>query len=103
MKFLGFLVLSVLISCSSPEVNRRDMENTPYRTSGSEQFILPELPAWANYSASGQCFKGHSFQYLDFSKVASMYQLNYQQLVELQAQYNERLEAYFRSTAVRFL
>lgn len=102
MKFLSFFLLLGIISCSTGTV--RDINpNQPYRTSGLEQFFLPELPGWANSSASGQCFKKHSFNYFDFSKLAATYQLNYQQLVELQAQYNERVEAYFRSTALRFL
>lgn len=102
MKYLSFFLLSTLISCSGGEI-RQDVTNTPYRTSGLEQYFLPELPTWANSSASGQCFKKHSFQYLDFSKLSGVYQLNYEQMIELQAQYNERLESYFRSTTVRFL
>lgn len=102
MKFLSFSLLLILISCSNGEVQKVS-DDAPYRTSGLEQFFLPELPAWANNSASGQCFKKHSFQYLDFNKLASVYQLKYPELVELQAQYNERLESYFRSTAVRFI
>lgn len=102
MKYLNFFLLLGLISCSNGAI--RDLpQATPYRTSGLEQFFLPELPTWANFSASGQCFKKHSFHYLDFSKLNSTYQLSYVELVELQAQYNERLEAYFRSSAVRFL
>ena len=102
MKYLNFFLLLGLISCSNGVV-REINPDQPYRTSGLEQFFLPELPTWANASASGQCFKKHSFNYLDFSKLASTYELNYQQLIELQAQYNERIESYFRSTAVRFL
>jgi hypothetical protein len=102
MKYLNFFLLLALISCSSPEI-REVNEDAPYRTSGLEQFFLPELPTWANHSASGQCFKKHSFQYLDFSKLGNVYQLKYPELIELQAQYNERLESYFRSTALRFL
>lgn len=102
MKYLNFFLLLTLISCTSG-VTRQDIDDAPYRTSGLEQFFLPELPTWANNSASGQCFKKHNFQYLDFSKLATTYNLNYAQLVELQAQYNERLEGYFRSTAVRFV
>src|SRR5665648_237885 len=102
MRFLNYLLLLILYSCSNGEV-RQASRQAPYRTSGIEQFFLPELPTWANHSASGQCFKKHSFQYLDFTKLSKTYQLNYSDLVELQAQYNERLEAYFRSTAVRFL
>lgn len=102
MRYLSFFLLLILTSCGHGEL-RQEIKDTPYQTSGLEQFFLPELPAWANNSASGQCFKKHSFQYLDFSKLNAAYDLNYSQLVELQAQYNERLEAYFRSTAVRFL
>lgn len=102
MKYLNFFLLLILISCSHGEV-RQEVTDTAYRTSGLEQYFLPELPAWANASASGQCFKRHSFQYLDFNKLASVYQLKYPELVELQAQYNDRLESYFRSTAVRFI
>lgn len=102
MKFSLCLVLLALISCGGGEV-KRNIEETTYRTSGVEQFFLPELPAWANSSPSGRCFKSSSFHYMDFSKLSANYQLSYPEMVELQAQYNDRLESYFRSTAVRFL
>lgn len=102
MKFLNFSLLLILTSCSNGIV-RKNATDATYRTSGIEQFFLPELPAWANHSSSGQCFKKNSFQYLDFNKIGSIYNLKYPQLLELQAQYNERLESYFRTTAARFL
>lgn len=102
MKYLVYSALLTLISCGGGEV-KRNMEETSYRTSGVEQFFLPELPAWANSSPSGRCFKTSSFHYMDFSKLAQSYQLTYPEMIELQAQYNDRLESYFRSTAVRFL
>lgn len=102
MKYLNCFLLLILISCSQGEV-RTDPTDSAYRTSGLEQFFLPELPQWANTSASGQCFKKHSFQYMDFKKLGSTYDMKYPELVELQAQYNDRLESYFRSTAARFV
>jgi hypothetical protein len=103
MRYLSYLVLLTLISCGSGEI-KKDMDSSVgYRTSGVEQFLLAELPQWANASASGQCFKTSSFHYLNFLKLKEAYQLNYTQMIELQAQYNDRLEAYFRSAAVRFL
>jgi hypothetical protein len=101
MRYLNFFLLLTFISCSQGEV--RQIDEVGYRTSGIEQFFLPELPTWANHSASGMCFKKHSFHYLDFNKLSSVYQLNYLELLELQAQYNDRLESYFRSTTLRFL
>lgn len=102
MRYLSYFLLLTLISCGGAEL-RQDVSDSPYRTSGLEQYFLPELPTWANHSASGACFKKHSYQYLDFSKLSTTYELKYPELVELQAQYNERLESYFRSTAVRFV
>lgn len=103
--FLSFFLLLSLISCGTTEVKEKSdhSNNQPYRTSGVEQYFLPELPGWANSSESGGCFKSNSFQYLDFAKINANYQLSYPQLLELQAQYNKRRESYFRSTAYRFL
>lgn len=103
--FLSSFLLLSLISCGSTEVKKNNIEspNQPYRTSGVEQYFLPELPGWANSSESGSCFKSNSFQYLDFAKIHGNYQLTYLQMLELQAQYNKRREDYFRSTAYRFL
>lgn len=103
MKSFVYLVLLTLISCSS-SVMKKDMEDvTSYRTSGVEQFFLTQLPNWNNVSVQGHCFKKSSFYYLDFSKLREAYQLTYPEMIELQAQYNERLETYFRSAAVRFV
>jgi hypothetical protein len=102
MKFLSCLALLTIISCGSGEV-KKNTDDVAYQTSGVEQFFMTELPAWANGSSEGQCFKSTSYTYLDYSKLTKSYQLNYQQMAELQAQYNDRLESYFRSTSVRFL
>lgn len=82
---------------------KNSIDTPSYVTSGVEQFFLPELPNWANFSTSGACYKSVSFHYLDFSKISVAYKLSYHELVELQAQYNEKLENYFKSTTLRFL
>jgi hypothetical protein len=102
MKYLSFLALLTLISCGSGET-RQNIDDNAYRTSGVEQFFLPELPNWANASAAGKCFKSSSLHYLDFTKLAASYKLDYVQMLELQAQFNQKLEDYFRSSAQRFL
>jgi len=103
MKSLSYLVLLTLISCGSGNLKKDMDESSIYRTSGSEQFFLAELPSWANASSQGNCLKASSFHYLDFPKIKETYQLNYSQMIELQAQYNDRLEIYFRSTSKHFL
>lgn len=94
-------MLLLLCSCGGGEL--RQKVDDSYHTSGVEQFFLPELPAWANFSTAGRCYKSSSFQYLDFPKLKTSYQLSYPQMVELQGQFNERRESYFSSTALRFL
>lgn len=100
-KFLNCSLLLALFSCSGGEV--RQKVDDSYVTSGVEQFFLPELPGWANFSEAGRCYKSTSLQYLDFPKVSVNYQLSYPEMIELQGQYNERREDYFSSTAYRFL
>lgn len=102
MRFLNFLVLLILTSCGSREV-RKTVDTGAYQTSGVEKYFLPELPNWANFSAAGACFKKNSIHYMDFEKLKDAYQLTYQQTIELQAQYNEKLEDYFKSASSKFL
>lgn len=102
MKFLNCLALLIIISCGSGDL-KQNTDDMAYQTSGVEQYFLTELPHWANGSLEGQCMKASSFTYLDFPKLAKSYELSYVQMTELQAQYNHRLESYFRSTSVRFL
>ncbi len=103
MKFLNCLVLLGLISCGSSQVKKRYDSDFSYQTSGVEQFFLPELPRWANFSSSAECFKNFSFHYMDFKKLQEVYQLSYPQMIELQALYNQQLEERFSSTAVHLL
>ena len=103
MKYLSCLVLLTLISCGSGDLKKDYDPALTYTGSGVEQFFLPELPLWANFSSPGKCFKKNSIHYLDFIKLKQAYQLQYPEFLELQAQYNERLENYFRSSAIKFL
>jgi hypothetical protein len=102
-RYLNYLALLVLLSSCSFGYVKQDLETTSYSTSGMEQFFLPELPNWANYSELGRCYKSSSFQYMDFSRLSANYELSYAEMVELQGQFNERREHYFSTTAHKFL
>jgi len=101
MKYLNCLLLLALVSCSSGKV--RDLGIEPYRTSGVEQYFLSDLPQWANGSLSGQCFRKHNVQFFDFPKLQKAFNLTYPEFLEFQAQYNKRLENYFRTVTVKFV
>jgi len=102
MKYFYYFLLLILISCGSQPIKQQNSDLI-YQTSGTEQFFLAELPIWANFSQEGQCYRSSSNRYLDFKKIHQVYQLSYIEMVELQAQFNDTLEKYFRSAAVRFL
>jgi hypothetical protein len=102
MKYFFYFLLLILISCGSQPIKQQNSDLI-YQSSGTEQFFLPELPTWANFSQEGQCYRSSSNRYLDFKKIHQVYQLSYLEMVELQAQFNDVLEKYFRSAAVRFL
>jgi hypothetical protein len=104
MRYLNFLVLLLVTSCGSQVRRERvPQDQGSYQTSGIERFYLTQLPEWANVSTAGKCRKSRSIQYFDFKRLNQTYQLPYRELLELQAQYNARVEEYFRSTPKNFL
>lgn len=70
------------------------MESDIYISNGVEQYFMPELPHWANFSIQGQCFRKNPIRYINYEKVAKSYNLNYSQLVNLQHMINRKLYAY---------
>jgi len=68
-----------------------------------EKFFLPEIPAWANFSTFGSCYKSDSVLYLDFSKIKAEHDLSYKQMIELQALFNKKRMNYFEEVDKKFL
>lgn len=87
-----FFFIVFLNSCSHKlELAERHPESM-YQGSGVEQFFLPELPLWANFSQNGRCQKSVPIRYLDFSKLSASYSLGYFDSVQLQVSFNKSLE-----------
>lgn len=103
MKLAFYFLLLGLISCSSGPSYNTPAEVTAYRSNGMEQFFLPELPKWVNRSETGQCFRNFSIKYIDQEKVKQVYQLSYPKAIELQVQFNQKLEKYYKNTTQKFL
>lgn len=92
------------MSCSTtrtPHLNS-SLENI-YISSGIEQYFLPNLPAWANFSTAGQCFRKSSIRFLDFEKLKKSYDLEYEQMLHLQHLLNRKLYAFKTSSGKREL
>lgn len=91
MDKLLVVCLLILVSCASSTLVPRDPESV-YRGAGVEQYFLPELPRWANYSQVGKCQKSIPIRYLDFEKLASSYNFSYFENVQLQLTFNKSVE-----------
>jgi hypothetical protein len=92
-QFFSILLL-FFISCTQTPVAQDptpvNLDRT-FQTAGVEQFFLPELPTWRQYSQNGECYLNQTKVNLDFSRLHSTYQLTLNQLIELQVQFFERM------------
>lgn len=91
MKIILSICLFILISCSSTIETPRDPEHI-YQGAGTEQYFLPELPTWANFSQVGKCQKSIPIRYLDYEKLSASYNLSYFENVQLQLSFNKSIE-----------
>ena len=69
-----------------------------YISNGVEQFFLPALPAWVNFSQESSCYREQSIRYLNYEKLKKSYNLNYIKMLHLQHMFNRKLFAYRTST-----
>lgn len=88
---LRLIFLLLLGACAGTSEVRKNLEEV-YQSGGVEQYFLPELPDWANFSTLGDCKRTSSVQFLDFPNLSSSYQLNYEQAVQLQYFYNRNAQ-----------
>lgn len=88
---LLLLPLFLLVACAIPvkpgDMGQKDLDYY-FQTSGAVEFFLPQLPQWANASASAACHRTTSVRYLDFSALKGSYNLSYAQMVNFQHTFN---------------
>lgn len=92
---MKFVLLSVglisLFSCSSQSDLKIARLDDYYQSSGIEQYILSELPEWANFFESGQCKRSKQMKFFDIDKVIKSLNIPYQEAVQIQYSFNMRL------------
>lgn len=102
MDKLLIVFLLILVGCSSSVVAPKDPENI-YRGAGVEQYFLPELPSWANFSQVGKCQKSIPIRYLNFERLARSYNFSYFENVQLQLSFNKSIERQKKSNEKKVL
>jgi len=83
----------LLSGCSTRVDQASEIKNPEYvyQGAGIEQYFLPELPVWANFSEASSCRRKNSVRYLDFSTLRQSYSLSYSELLHFQNMYNRKL------------
>ncbi len=94
MKVIILSFVLCLASCAKNHISRthRDSRFAVFNGTHFEEFFLPSVPSWANFSVAGKCFRDQSLSYLKFDLLAQNYELNYFDLVSLQTLYNREVE-----------
>lgn len=98
--FMSLLIsgLVFLGSCSS-NLKPRDVAQY-YPSTGVEKYFLPDLPAWANYSVSAECYRTSGIRYFDIDALMKSYSLKYSDAIQIQATFNEEFLVLKKQTGI---
>ena len=95
MKLTLFFIVNILImtSCSTSVDSASSNKNPEYvyQGAGIEQYFLPELPVWANFSVMSQCRRETTLRYLNFQNLRKSYSLSYDEIIHFQNMFNRKL------------
>ncbi len=85
-----YFILSILflISSCSSQLKTRDASQF-YSGMGLEKYFLSEIPAWANFSSQGSCFRTKNLQYLDIGALMKSFNLSFADALQIQGTFNE--------------
>lgn len=90
---LFLFYLFILSSCTTTVDTASSNKNPEYvyQGAGIEQYFLPELPVWANFSTLSACRRTNTLRYLNFENLRKSYSLTYSEIVHFQNMFNRKL------------
>lgn len=88
MALYSIFILSILLSSCSSGLKSRSVDQY-YTTMGVEKYFLSDIPEWANFSQSAECFRAKGIRYFDLSALMKSFSLNYAEAIQVQATFNE--------------
>ncbi|MGB0455168.1 MAG: hypothetical protein ACPGJV_15780, partial [Bacteriovoracaceae bacterium] len=96
---ITILFISMLLfkGCTSKPTKNIEKYYVP---SGSAKYVLPEIPDWSNWSASGQCKRNFSTKYLDFASLKKSFAMSFSESIMLQASFNQLRENLLKKPGV---
>ncbi len=86
--YLVLIFVSVLfVSCSNGLKPR--VVDQYYASTGVEAYFLTDLPEWANYSSTAECFRERRIRYFNIDALMKSFSLTYSEAIQVQATFNE--------------
>ena len=86
-RIIVFMVCAWQFACSRGVVS--DIEQV-HIVSRSNQYLLADLPLWANFSGQGGCRWSDPIRFLHYGRLRKSYSYSYSSLAQLQLAFNER-------------
>ncbi|MBF0315950.1 MAG: hypothetical protein HQK50_12680 [Oligoflexia bacterium] len=75
--------------CSDSQDLMQQNVNDYYMGTGTDEYFLPRLPTWANYSTSGVCKKNRQTHYVNLQKLRQSFNLSYSAGIQFQFLFNK--------------
>ena len=86
--FLTLMFVSVLAGSCSSGLKPRTVDQY-YVSTGVEKYFLSDLPEWANYSVSAECYRTSGIRYFNIDALMKSYSLSYNDAIQIQATFND--------------
>ncbi len=92
-RFLIFIV-SFLLGCQTNSSLGYKTRNTDefYQSTGGIDFVLAEVPRWANVVTDAGCFRNSNLRVLDLQKIKNEFNTTYRESLAIQYFYNQTLD-----------
>lgn len=86
--FWILMFVSFLVGSCSNGLKPRVVDQY-YVSTGVEAYFLTDLPEWANYSATAECYRERSIRYFNIDALMKSFSLSYFNAIQVQATFNE--------------
>lgn len=91
MPRLFFLLCSLMVSCShNKSYTNKTMVTLgdQYNSTGVARYFLDDIPKWANFDQSSNCFRSREIRYFHLASLMKSFMLTYSEALNLQGHFN---------------
>ena len=98
-----YAILLLLCSCGQVKHISKPHWGRAHILSKTQQYLLTDLPLWANFSERGQCQRHSPVRFLHYGHLNKSFSYNYGQIVQLQLLFNEKYRNTKKNLQIKIL